>query len=371
KALSITLDPNHVLLDWDRFNNTRMVGTWADDTTHLPQPTVPARDQKANWTTYTMAEGLLHNGVRFLNLTAEGQLVAGLHLRSRKAGTYVQCFDGRWTQPDSMSPASGPITAATTQANGTLWAAEHGRIRRIKDGQTTVFTTTQYRHHRSIAIGKAQLKPNPKANCSISGCVVYDMTTDVQDRVWLATDNGISIMDQDAQVLKHMTTDDGLPGNEVLCMVWQDQDTLWIGTDKGCARFNGDAWSTPDSCPRGIITALATDTQGTVHIGTYRHGVYTYNGQDTRRIHTYNSRLPHNMITALTCDNEDRLWVGTGQGLWCMDDQKESTYTTDNSGLLSNHIADLALGDQSLWIATDAGIAKYDLSPASTVALDD
>ncbi|MCP4450791.1 MAG: hypothetical protein GY809_04975 [Planctomycetes bacterium] len=370
KARSITLDPNHVLLDWDRFNNTRMVSAWAEDSPTAPQPIVPARDQRANWTTYTVAEGLLNNDVRFLDLGAEGQLVAGLHLRSRKAGTYVQCFDGRWTQPDSMSQASGPITAATTQANGTLWAAEHGRIRRIQDSQTTAFTTTQYRHHRSNAIGKADLRPNTSANCNIPGCVIYDMTTDVQDRVWLATDNGLSIVDQNAQVLKHMTTNDGLPGNEVLCMTWQDADTLWIGTNKGCARFDGKNLSILDACPRGIITSLATDTQGTVYIGTYRHGIYVHNDQGTSRIHMVNSRLPHNMITALACDARNRLWVGTGHGLWCVDASEDPVYTRENSGLLSNHITDLIINNNALWIATDAGIAKHDLSQKLIASLE-
>lgn len=370
KARSITLDPNHVLLDWNRFNNSRPVSVWTTDTPSTTQPVAPAKDQAANWTTYTSAEGLLSNNVRFLNLTGRGQPLAGFHLRSRKLGTYVQCFDDQWTQPDCLSAASGPITAATSQADGTLWAAAQGHIRRIKGKQTTLFTTTQYRHYRSYGIGKARLEPNPEANCSIPGGVIYDMATDVQDRVWLATDNGICLIDHDARVLEHMTTDDGLPGNEVLCMAWQDEDTLWIGTDKGCASYDGEVWSILDACPRGIITALAADTQGTVYVGTYRHGVYVYHGQDTRRIHQYNSRLPHNMITALVCDAEGRLWGGTGQGLWCMDDQKEQTYTPENSGLLSDKITDLVIDHETLWIATDAGVAKYDLSPALTVALD-
>jgi hypothetical protein len=371
KARSITLDPNHVLLDWNRFNNSRNASVWAADMGNAAEPAVMDKDQDTGWTTYTSAEGLLNNEVRFLNLTDKGQLLAGFQLRSRKLGTYVQNFDGQWAQPDRLSSASGPIIAATTQADGTVWAAETGHIRRIKDEQTTIFSTTQYRHYRSYAIGKAQLEPNPKANCTIPGCVIYDMATDAQDRVWLATDNGICLIDQDARVLKHMTTDDGLPSNEVLCMTWQDERTLWVGTDRGCASYDGEGLSILDACPRGIITALSADSQGTVYIGTYRYGVYVYNGQDMRRIHQYNSRLPHNMITALACDAQDRLWVGTGQGLWCKGVSEDQVYTQENSGLLSNRIADLVTDGRSLWIATDAGIARYDFPAEKHVAFAD
>ena len=368
KARSITLDPNHVLLDWNRRNNVRSVSTQVAETANARQPALPPRDHEENWTTYTMAEGLLSNDVRLLDVNAQGQLVAGLHLYSRKPGTFVQRFNGQWTQPDARASSSGPVSAATMQADGTLWAAWRGRIRRIRGDQTTILTMSQIRDYRSLTVGKAKLEPNPKANSNIPGFVVYDMSTDHQDRVWLATDNGIAVIDDNAQVLKHITTEDGLPSNEVLCMTWQDNGTLWVGTDKGCASYDGKTWSTHEQCPKGIILSLATDTQGKVYLGTYRHGVYAYDGTNVKRFHAFNSRLPHDMVTALVCDAKDRLWVGTGLGLWCMDTTEGKVYTRENSGLLSNRIADLSTDGRSLWIATNAGIACYDLAPKSVMA---
>lgn len=367
-ACSITLDPNHVLLDWNRTNNMCSVSIWEPDTKPQAQPVALAQASPDNWTTYTVAEGLLSNEVRFVNVNRQGRIVAGFQLYSKKDGTYVQRFEDQWTQPDCLSFASGPVTAATTQADGTLWAAHYGHVRRLRRDQTTVFTTTQYREHFSFAIGKAEFKPNPKANCTIPGCVVYDMTTDDQDRIWLATDNGICMIDDNAQVLKHMTTDDGLPGNEVLSMAWQDEGTLWVGTDRGCASYDGDTWAIIERCPKDIVPCVTADAQGNVYMGTYRHGLYVYNGKHIKRYHAYNSRLPHNMVTALTCDPQGRLWVGTGRGLWCMDAGEDKVYTRENSGLLSNRVTDLATDGQFLWIATSAGIARYDLAPKSVMA---
>lgn len=355
---SITIDPDHILLDWNRRNNMRQVRT----VTAGPAAPVPAarpvRTPLEDWTTYTVADGLLDNRVRHLSKNAEGRPLAGLHLISHKPGTYVQTLDSQWVQQDTRSQASGPVYAATVQPDGTLWTAGAGRLRRIRGDQATVFMLSQSRGGRNMDIGKAAFVPNAKANTKIPGCVIYDLTTDNEGRIWLATDNGISLIDSDAQLLRHMTTDQGLPSNEVLCMTWQDS-TLWVGTAEGCATFKQDRWSTPVGCPEDVILCITTDSRNRVYLGAYRQGLHVYDGTDVRQYNSFNSRLPHDMITALVCDRNDRVWAGTGRGLWCQDHEDQKVFNTENSGLLSNSIADLMVNHQGLWIATDAGISNF------------
>jgi len=62
----------------------------------------------------------------------------------------------------------------------------------------------------------------------------------------------------------------------------------------------------------------------------------------------------------LVYDRSGRLWAGTCQGLLCIDEDSQQVYTTENCGLVSNRIADLLADDTGIWVATDAGIAKYD-----------
>ena len=76
------------------------------------------------------------------------------------------------------------------------------------------------------------------------------------------------------------------------------------------------------------------------------------------------------MISALLCDHESRLWVGTGEGLLCVDGKTQHVYTRDNSGLLSNHIADLATDGCYVYVGTDLGIARYDSSAAGSEGND-
>jgi hypothetical protein len=359
---SIMLDPDRATLDWNRFNNHCLVKTVSTEIMEV-QPETPvasAQSTRNGWTNYSTADGLMDNHARCLTQGPNGQLLAGFHVYGQP-GTAIQHMDDDWTRPDTTSTSSGPIMSAAVHPDGTVWAASLGKLHHITPSNTSVSVLSQFRHHNSLAIGQGNLEPNPLANSDIPGFIIYDMTLDAKGQLWLATDNGISVLDAKGQVLRHMTTADGLPGNEVLCMAWAQDNTLWIGTDKGCAAFSEDTWSIPDLCPKGLILAIAADSTGRVYLGTRRSGVVVYDGTSVCGYSSFNSDLPHDMITALVCDAQDRLWAGTTQGLWCLEGQQEQVITAQNSELRSNNMTDLMISGQTLWIATDAGIAQYDL----------
>lgn len=359
-ASSITLDPENVLLDWNRYNNFRRVSAFVAGEAARPEPAAPAKKQTTNWTTYTVADGLVGNNVSCLAIDSKGALFAGLSLYSRKPGTVVQRFDGQWTQPDSLSDASGPVFATTVQDDGTIWTGvTSNRVRRIDRSGTTIFTLSQMRDYRSFSIGKGVLEPHPQANSNIPGSIVYDLTTDEKGNILMATDNGVSIIDRAGRLVNHFGTDDGLPGSEVLCMTRDAPGTLWIGTDKGPASYRDGHWTTYPRCAAGIVLAVAISPDGIVALGTYRHGVIVYDGKNYRRYDRLNSRLPHNMVTALAYDEQNRLWAGTCLGLLRIDKDSQQVYTKENSGLLSNKITDLLADGNNIWVATDAGIAEY------------
>jgi len=356
---SITLDPDNVLLDWNRHNNFRRVSAFVAGEAPKPEPAPPAKKQTANWTTYTIADGLAGNNVSCLAIDSKGVLYAGISMYSRKPGTVVNRFEGQWTQPDSVSEASGPVFAVTVADDGTVWtSATANRLRRIDDSGTTIFTLSQFRHHFSFSIGKGVLDSHPQANTNIPGAVVYDLTTDEDGNILMATDNGVSIIDEAGALLSHFDTEDGLGGNEVLCMSRDASGTVWIGTDKGPASYRDGQWTTYPKCRAGITLAVAAGPGRMVAFGTYRYGVIIYDGKSYRRYNSTNSRLPHNMVTALAYDKQNRLWAGTCLGLLCIDRDSQQVYTKEDSGLLSNRIADIVADDTGVWIATDAGIAK-------------
>ena len=125
------------------------------------------------------------------------------------------------------------------------------------------------------------------------------------------------------------------------------------------ASYRDGRWTAYPECRTGITLALATGPDGDVCFGTYRNGIIVYDGESYRGYDSTNSRLPHNMVTALAYDKQGRLWAGTCQGLLCINEDLQHVYTKENSGLLSNRIADLITDDEGIWVATDAGIAEY------------
>jgi hypothetical protein len=360
-AVSINLDPHNILLDWNRYNNFRHVSVLVAGENEPLAPVVPPRKQLAGWTTYTVADRLADNNARCLEIGPDGRLFVGLSFYTKRKGTIVNCFDGEWMQPDTTSEPSGSVYAVTIERDGTIWAGGSAQLRRIDDAGTTIFTLSQVRDYKSWTIGKARFEPNPHANTNIPGYVVYDLMTDEQDNIWVATDNGISIINDTGQLHNHFDVDDGLPSNEVLCMTRDSSGTIWIGTHRGPASYRDGQWAIYPRCRADIILAVITDPFNNVYFGTYRHGIIIYDGRNYRCYDNLNSRLPHNMVTALAYDGKNGLWAGTCLGLLHIQSDLQQVYIKDNSGLLSNQISDLLVDGLNIWIATDAGIAKYRL----------
>ncbi len=114
------------------------------------------------------------------------------------------------------------------------------------------------------------------------------------------------------------TRDNGLPSNDVRCLLQTRDGYLWVGTTSGLCRFDGiqfkvfDRLNTPglstDSC-----TALAEDLDGSVWVGT-QDGLFSLTrGRVTRRFE--NAGLPSQRISALCVTRKGELWVGTDEGL--------------------------------------------------------
>ena len=61
------------------------------------------------------------------------------------------------------------------------------------------------------------------------------------------------------------------------------------------------------------ITALTMDNQGKMWVGTIFGGLSKFDGITWTTYHMDNSKLPDNSITALATDSEDNIWIGTRQ----------------------------------------------------------
>lgn len=69
-------------------------------------------------------------------------------------------------------------------------------------------------------------------------------------------------------------------------------------------------------------------------------------------------------VTAIVQDDVKRLWIGTRDGLDMYDGSRVKVYRSergDSTSLLGNEVIDLAYADETIWIATRAGISRLDV----------
>ncbi len=116
-------------------------------------------------------------------------------------------------------------------------------------------------------------------------------------------------------------TSDGLSNNIVWAIRRDSAGALLVGTDRGLVRFeDGRAtkvWTKADGLGGDKIKAIAMDLDGAVWAGTLPGGVSRIDPR-TGRIHNFGEAagLSDTRVIGLYFDNEKRLWVSTGQGLF-------------------------------------------------------
>ena len=169
-----------------------------------------------------------------------------------------------------------------------------------------------------------------------------------------------------------------LPGDPVIETMAADGSTLYLGTATGGVwQLAADGSPIPIVAENGGWVSTLTVDGDTLwyadvnhldqHGAGYRLGRGLVrrapNGQEAVFNIFKEARDPLKNITALAVDSAGALWVGTRfAGVWRYNPAANAwqLYTSFNSGLDDNAIADLRLGpDGALWVATRSGVSRY------------
>ena len=154
---------------------------------------------------------------------------------------------------------------------------------------------------------------------------------------------------------------------QVKALEIDSQNNLWIGTNEGVAvgtinQQNFQRYTLMDSLTIFGITALYCDPNGDMWIGTEprgkKPGLIRYNSakKDFKPVSVLPGIIPKTMVM----DRKGVLWIGTGQGLLAFKNDSIISTLTQDDGLLSNNINLLATGDDgSIYIGTNVGLNRY------------
>ena len=174
--------------------------------------------------------------------------------------------------------------------------------------------------------------------------------------------------------------EDGLPGNNVTCIVQDSQGFMWFGTTGGLVRYDGykckiyqNNPNDPGSISYNYISSLFTDSKGTLWIGTMARGLDRYVPEQDKfvsyklDVNDSTSISGDHFVDALFEDHQGQLWIGTAFGLNRYDTEHDCfiRYTNtivDSSGIRPEWVTCIYEDRQNhFWLGTPgAGLVLYD-----------
>ncbi|MBX7150848.1 histidine kinase [bacterium] len=205
----------------------------------------------------------------------------------------------------------------------------------------------------------------------------------LQDRkgfMWFGTANGLNRYDgYSLTIYKHNPMDSTSLSNDLISALYEDNDgVLWVGTNEGLNRFdvNHDNFthyrhdpSDSTSINGNFVSSIAQDQYGILWIGT-NIGLHSFDPKTGafKRYFCDTDKARHlGPIRALLLDKSGYTWIATGNGLICLDRDKQQMaryeYNSGNlRGISGNSITALCEDNTgTIWIGTEnAGLNRFD-----------
>jgi hypothetical protein len=136
-----------------------------------------------------------------------------------------------------------------------------------------------------------------------------------------------SVFSQGEDWLIYTTSNSDLPFYLISALASDNQGNIWIGTGdpfgngRGLAKFNGENWTVYNTSnsilPHNDVYDIKIDDQDNVWIGCGDHipssvgGLLKFDGTDWTLYNKTNSPIPYNLVYTLTIDPDGNIWTGS------------------------------------------------------------
>ena len=245
---------------------------------------------------------------------------------------------------------------AVYDAQGNLWLLDGGAV----DYQLVSLDANGQWHGLPLIVGNEQVPLHTPGGLILDRQNVnykWMAAARYNTGLFLLDDGGTPFDASDDKAIgrNEWMTEDGhaVTATQIRSLMQSADGRIWIGTDVGIVIIdNNTDYFTSDLCTRPDltdnngenpmtgqkITALCEDADGHIWAGTSALGVYVLNSTATEILAHYttdNSAMPSNGILSLACDEQGKMYVGTGNGLAAYDDSsipEHNFSTTDEDG---------------------------------------
>jgi ligand-binding sensor domain-containing protein len=250
-----------------------------------------------------------------------GSKTDGVHILDRINKEYNRLIH----DPGSpISISSNRVRAICEYPEGTIWVGTDD------EGLNRVFLDEERKPYRIEHYGHEPSDPN-----SLTSNKIYAFFVDKEGRLWIGTDNGLTIMDINSEAFTQYLPDKSNPNSlsnaTVFCIYGDRSGNIWLATDLGINKYD------PDS--GGFIR-------------------YLHNEGDTNSV-------IHDEILSFYEDANENLWIGTyGKGLDRFDRTKNIFHHYTSYEQLSKAVVYGILedDDENLWLSTNNGIIKFSIA---------
>ncbi|MBL4655958.1 MAG: SpoIIE family protein phosphatase, partial [Bacteroidia bacterium] len=193
---------------------------------------------------------------------------------------------------------------------------------------------------------------------------VLSLLEDNSGNIWFTTyGNGVSRFD--GQIINNFKQEDGLTSNYVKKVYEDNEGNLWFGSlGGGVSKYADDSFqnfTVKDGLSSNIVYDIVQDNENHIWFAT-NSGVSKYDGTHFRSLNE-DDGLSSDIVTALAKDSVGNIWLGTyGGGLDMYNGSSFINFNTKD-GLTSDYILLITIDDSSnIWLSSDVGINKFNLT---------
>ncbi len=278
---------------------------------------------------------------------------------------------------DNTSLSSGYIKSIGEDESGRLWVGTDNGLNRF-DRQTETFV-----HFSTVEADST----------SLIGNVVYDMVLDTEGNMWFGTNSGLNRWTGSGfeRFRKRFDRKPGLPSNEILSFCNSGESGIWIGTDKGLVRWDLKKKSfikldiqLPKLSGELVVNDVLEDHAGTLWLGTNSGLVVgvesegNYSWRIFRNSSRVYSSIPADNIVTLLEDESGLMWFGTETAGIATLNQRTLQFNSVNFPIDDgyrpgqNRVYDFQeVEENKIWLGTGEGLAIYNTKNQETVFLRD
>ncbi len=197
----------------------------------------------------------------------------------------------------------------------------------------------------------------PERIDKVISTLILDLEINHDGSLWIATEgDGVWHLEDDR--IEHLTTDQGLPHNNVWAIFLDSTNHLWFGTfGGGLSRYEDGVFTTlttADGLTSNRISRIHEDHDHNLWIGTYRGLDRLTNGAITAI--TRDDGLGDDIVSSIGEDREGNLWVGTAAaGTIRLKDSPFTVFDSGSEGIGGMPRVVLEQPGRGIWVGTSNG----------------